>query len=107
MHGGISKKVCLDHFWLWIKKNWIYVHFFSYFTDDELKLEWSDDPDSEDDKEVAKLSRTSSTKKGKQVTIQNPPDGADHDEEEEESNKTKGHSIYIRTAPVVSFAELV
>ena len=79
--------------------------FFSSFTD-ELKLEWSDDPDSEDDKEVAKLSRTSSTKKGKQVTIQNPPDGVDHDEEDEESNKTKGHSIYIRTAPVASFAEL-
>ena len=56
-------------------------------------MEWSDDPDSEDDKEAAKLSRTSSTKKGKQVTIQNPLDGVDHDEEDEESNKTKGHSI--------------
>ena len=85
-------------------KNWIYI-FFSFT--DELKLEWSDDPDSEDDKEVAKLSRTSSTKKGKQVTIQNPLDGVDHDEEDEESNKTKGHSIYIRTGPVASFAELV
>ena len=78
------------------------LHIFFSFTD-ELKLEWSDDPDSEDDKEVAKLSRTSSTKKGKQVTIQNPPDGVDHDEEDEESNKTKGH----RTAPSASFAQLV
>lgn len=47
-----------------------------------MKLEWSDDPDSEDDEEDVKLSRKGSTKKAKNETLE--------DNEDEELEKGKG-----------------
>lgn len=46
--------------------------------DDELKLEWSDDPDSEEDEDPGKLSRKSSTKKKTgETTIDDTEDDPD------------------------------